>query len=101
MSAISVGPEDSLIVVDLQVDFCPGGALAQRGQRDDANSTRGRFVDSPGISLGVHENKMGISYNGSFDMNQTLLILSKSGYEISRTNTIEASLEDVFIKLAG
>lgn len=27
MSAISAGPEDSLIVVDLQVDFCPGGAL--------------------------------------------------------------------------
>ncbi len=27
MSAISVGPADGLIVVDLQVDFCPGGAL--------------------------------------------------------------------------
>jgi len=27
MRAIAVGPEDSLIVVDLQVDFCPGGAL--------------------------------------------------------------------------
>ncbi len=28
MSGISVGPGDSLIVVDLQVDFCPGGALS-------------------------------------------------------------------------
>ncbi len=28
MSGISVGPGDSLIVVDFQVDFCPGGALS-------------------------------------------------------------------------
>lgn len=28
MTPISVGSTDSLIVVDLQVDFCPGGALA-------------------------------------------------------------------------
>ncbi len=52
-------------------------------------------------SIDFNDNKMRISYNGSFDMNRTLHILSQSGYDISKTNTIEASLEDVFIKLAG
>ncbi len=28
MSEVSAGPDDALVVVDLQNDFCPGGALA-------------------------------------------------------------------------
>lgn len=28
---MKIGPTDALIVVDVQVDFCPGGALAVRG----------------------------------------------------------------------
>lgn len=42
-----------------------------------------------------------IDYNGSFDMNRALAIISQRGFDINRANTLEASLEDVFIKLAG
>ncbi|MGP8321662.1 MAG: ABC transporter ATP-binding protein [Methanosarcinaceae archaeon] len=52
-------------------------------------------------SIEFVERKIRIRYNGSFDMNQTLQIIGHCEFEISRTNTQEASLEDVFIKLAG
>jgi len=42
-----------------------------------------------------------IDYNGSFNMSRALAIISQRGFDIHRANTLEASLEDVFIKLAG
>ncbi len=46
-------------------------------------------------------NRITISYNGSFDMAAVLAEVSASGLEVVRTNTYTASLEDVFIQLAG
>lgn len=52
-------------------------------------------------SVEYRNNLLCINYNGSFDVNKTLGLISRSGLNISKTNTREASLEDVFIKLAG
>ncbi|MEW5924440.1 MAG: ABC transporter ATP-binding protein, partial [Candidatus Zixiibacteriota bacterium] len=52
-------------------------------------------------SVETEEGLLRINYNGSFDVNKALGLISRSGLSISRTNTREASLEDVFIKLAG
>jgi ABC-type multidrug transport system ATPase subunit len=47
------------------------------------------------------DNRLAITYNGSFDMSAVLAEVSASGLEVVRTNTYTASLEDVFIQLAG
>jgi ABC-2 type transport system ATP-binding protein len=47
------------------------------------------------------DNRLAITYNGSFDMSAVLAEVSTSGLEVVRTNTYAASLEDVFIQLAG
>ncbi|MBW1959698.1 MAG: ABC transporter ATP-binding protein [Deltaproteobacteria bacterium] len=52
-------------------------------------------------SVEFRDNILRINYNGSFDVNKALNLISRSGLSIRKTNTREASLEDVFIKLAG
>jgi ABC-2 type transport system ATP-binding protein len=44
-------------------------------------------------------NGLTISYNGGFDMNAVLSLVSRSGRRIASTHTEEASLEDVFMTL--
>jgi len=57
--------------------------------------------NSPCDSIEFRDGTMRIIYNGSFEMNRVLSIISQSGLEVTKINTIEASLEDIFIKLAG
>jgi ABC-2 type transport system ATP-binding protein len=73
-------PEDSSVISDLMEKIKP--ALPQ-GDIDFDN----------GI--------LRISYNGSFDISKIFNIVLQQGMAIARADTIEASLEDVFIKLAG
>jgi ABC-2 type transport system ATP-binding protein len=49
----------------------------------------------------AQDNRLSITYNGSFDMAAVLAEISASGLEVVRTNTYSASLEEVFIQLAG
>ena len=51
-------------------------------------------------SIGFEDNRLTISFNGSFDMNRVLATISSDGIPIHATNTHDASLEDVFIALA-
>lgn len=52
-------------------------------------------------SVVFEEGSLRINHNGSFDINRTFEILSNSHLKASKVTTIEPSLEDVFIKLAG
>nr|MBN2277574.1 ABC transporter ATP-binding protein [candidate division Zixibacteria bacterium] len=52
-------------------------------------------------SIEFRKNTILINYNGAFDLNLALSLISSSGYNIKRTATREASLEEVFIKLAN
>ena len=47
MAEYAPGVQDALIVVDLQVDFCPGGALAV-AEGDEIVSPVNRLLDIPG-----------------------------------------------------
>ncbi len=50
-------------------------------------------------SIAVGSMGLTICYNGSFDMNAVLRDIADSGLTVERTNSLTASLEDVFIKL--
>jgi ABC-2 type transport system ATP-binding protein len=52
-------------------------------------------------SVSIRDNILRVIYNGSFDMTSALKIITRRGFDICKTNTVEATLEDVFIKLAG
>ena len=59
-----------------------------------------RILDiSPLASVSYINSTLVINYNGSFDMSRALGLVAEEGLDIIRTNTIEPSLEDIFIKL--
>ena len=51
-------------------------------------------------SVGFEDNRLTISFNGSFDLSRVLTVISSEGTPRHATNTHDASLEDVFIALA-
>jgi ABC-2 type transport system ATP-binding protein len=81
-----------------EVDFCRSGEVIE----DRLSSLAERIRSISALhSISTTEGRMVITYNGSFDMAAVLKEVSASGLEIVRTNTYAASLEDVFIQLAG
>lgn len=51
-------------------------------------------------SVQFRDGTLEVNFNGSFDMNRALTLISARNLPVRKVNTIEASLEDVFIKLS-
>ena len=51
-------------------------------------------------SVNFRDGLLEVKFNGSFDMNRALTLISERNLRVKKVNTIEASLEDVFIKLS-
>lgn len=47
------------------------------------------------------DHRLTIEFNGSFDFNRVMRLVTSKGIPVTTANTIDPSLEDVFIKLAG
>jgi ABC-2 type transport system ATP-binding protein len=51
-------------------------------------------------SVVFNNNTLKVIFNGSLDLNHILSIVTQSGFAMDKSNTLDASLEDIFIKLA-
>jgi ABC-2 type transport system ATP-binding protein len=79
-------------------------ALSDEGtlSRDKLESLTTRIKNDAGCYFIENKNNtLRISHNGSFDMNRAFGIINEEKIKVVKVNTIEATLEDVFLKLAG
>lgn len=63
---------------------------------DLVSSMRSLFV---GNSVELRDGVLEVRYNGPFDLNQALQLIASKNLRVRQVSTVEASLEDVFIKL--
>jgi len=83
----------------LEIDF---GSPSNPTNMSILSNLASRIENETGCdSVELKDNSLKISYNGSFNLNQALDIIIQKNLTVRRTNTKEASLEDIFIKLAG
>ncbi|MCP4569935.1 MAG: ABC transporter ATP-binding protein [FCB group bacterium] len=52
-----------------------------------------------GQLLSIEGNRLTVEYNGNFDINPVLAAIVRHGLKVERTNTVDPSLEEVFIQL--
>jgi len=83
----------------LEIEFIPERGLS--GPANIQNLVQRILESFPLAAVTVHGSSIAINYNGSFNMTRVLGMIAEEGLEAVRTNTIEPSLEDIFIKLAG
>ncbi len=83
----------------LEIEFAEERGLS--GAVTMENLIRRIIEISPLASVTINNSTLVINYNGSFDMSHVLGLVAEEGLNAIRTNTIEPSLEDIFIKLAG